>query len=59
MGLKMVKDAHDMSSLQPNKDLRHTAIIPKFVLDQSFRDSWIPKDWNECANDHANKQFKI
>ena len=54
----LVKVAHDMSSLQPNKELRHSAIIPKFVLDQSFRERWEPKDWKKWANDRANKPFR-
>jgi hypothetical protein len=54
----LIKIAHDMSSLHPNKELRHTAVIPKFVLDQSLRERWTPKDWKRWANDHANKPFR-
>ena len=54
----LIKVAKDMSDLQPSKDLRHTAIIPKFVLDQSMRENWTKKDWKKLANAHENKPFR-
>ena len=54
----LIKVAHDMSSLQPSKEWRHSAIIPKFVLDQSLRENWERKDWKKWANNHDNKPFR-
>ena len=54
----LIQVAHEMSSLQPSNEFRHSAIIPKFVLDQSLRERWGPKDWKKWANDHANKPFR-
>lgn len=54
----IIEVAKDMSELQPAKDLRHAAIIPKYVLDQSLREKWTPKDWKNWANAHENKPFR-
>ena len=54
----LIRVAKDMSYLEPSKDLRHVAIIPKFVLDQSLREKWSKKDWKKWANDHANQAFR-
>ena len=54
----LIKLAKDMSELQPSKDLRHTAVIPQFVLDQSLREKWTNKDWKNWANDSDNKMFR-
>ena len=44
--------------LKPSKDLRHTAVIPQFVLDQSLREKWTNADWKKWANDSDNKMFR-
>jgi len=54
----LIKLAKDMSELQPSKDLRHTAVIPQFVLDQSLREKWTNADWKKWANDSDNKMFR-
>ena len=54
----LIKLAKDMSELEPSKDLRHTAVIPQFVLDQSLREKWTNKDWKKWANDSDNKMFR-
>ena len=54
----LIKVAKDMSELQPSKDLRHTAVIPQFVLDQSLREKWTNKDWKKWANDSHNAMFR-
>jgi len=54
----VIKLAKDMSSLQPSKEWRHSAVIPKFVLDQSLRENWDRKDWKKWANNHANRPFR-
>ena len=54
----LIKLAKDMSDLQPSKDLRHTAVIPQFVLDQSLREKWTNADWKKWANDSDNKMFR-
>ena len=54
----IIEVAKDMSELQPAKDLRHAAIIPMYVLDQSLREKWTPKDWKKWANAHENKPFR-
>ena len=54
----LIKVAKDMSELQPSKDLRHTAVIPQFVLDKSLREKWSNKDWKKWANDSHNKMFR-
>jgi len=54
----LIKVAKDMSELQPSKDLRHTAVIPQFVLDQSLREKWTKKDWKKWANDSHNAMFR-
>ena len=46
----LIKMAKDMSSLQPSKDVRHSAFIPKFVLDKSLRERWGKKDWKKWGN---------
>jgi hypothetical protein len=54
----LIKVAKDMSEIQPSKDLRHTAVIPQFVLDQSLREKWTNKDWKKWANDSHNAMFR-
>ena len=54
----LIREAKDMSYLEPSKDLRHVAIIPKFVLDQSLREKWTKKDWKKWGNAHENKPFR-
>ncbi len=54
----IIEVAKDMADLQPSKDLRHVAIIPKFVLDKSLREKWTKKDWKKWANAHENKPFR-
>lgn len=54
----LIEVAKDMSDLQPSKELRHAAVIPKFVLDQSMRENWTKKDWKKWANAHENKPFR-
>lgn len=54
----LIKLAKNMSELEPSKDLRHTAVIPQFVLDQSLREKWTNKDWKKWANDSSNKMFR-
>jgi hypothetical protein len=56
----LIKVAHNMSSLQPSKEWRHSAVIPKFVLDDSLRKGWFKdnKKWKKWANDHQNKPFR-
>ena len=54
----IIEVANDMSDLEPAKDLRHAAIIPQYVLDQSLREKWTPKDWKNWANAHENKPFR-
>ena len=54
----LIKLAKDMSYLQPSKDVRHAAVIPKFVLDESMRQKWTPKDWKKWANNPENKMFR-
>ena len=54
----LIKVAKDMSELQPSKDLRHTAVIPQFILDQSLREKWTNKDWKKWANDSHNAMFR-
>lgn len=54
----LIKLAKDMSHLQPSKDVRHAAVIPKFVLDESMRQKWTPKDWKIWANNPDNKMFR-
>ena len=54
----LIKVAKDMSELQPSKEWRHSAVIPQFVLDQSMREKWEPKDWKRWANDSHNKMFR-
>ena len=54
----LIKVAKDLSELKPSKDLRHTAVIPQFVLDQSLRENWSKKDWKKWANDSNNKAFR-
>ena len=54
----LIKVAHDMSSLTPNKEWRHSAVIPKFVLDKSLRENWERKDWKKWANSHENRPFR-
>ena len=54
----LLKMAKNMSELEPSKEIRHAACIPKFVLDKSLRERWSPKDWKVWANDPANKMFR-
>ena len=54
----LIKVAKDLSELKPSKDLRHTAVIPQFVLDQSLREKWTNADWKKWANDSDNKMFR-
>ena len=54
----LIKVAKEMSFLEPSKDLRHVAIIPKFVLEQSLRERWTKKDWKNWANNHDNRPFR-
>jgi hypothetical protein len=54
----LIKLAKDMSDLEPSKEIRHAACIPKFVLDQSLRERWSPKDWKKWANAPENKPFR-
>jgi hypothetical protein len=54
----LIKVAKDLSELKPSKDLRHTAVIPQFVLDQSLRENWSKKDWKKWANDSHNAMFR-
>lgn len=54
----LIKMAKDMSSLQPSKEWRHSAVVPDFVLDKALRERWDKKDWKKWANDSANKPFR-
>ena len=54
----LIEVAKDLSELQPSKDLRHAAVVPQFVLDQSLREKWGPDDWRKWANDPGNKAFR-
>ena len=55
----LIKVAKDMSELKPSKDWKLSAVIPQFVLDQSFREKWTQKDWKKWANNHDNKPFRV
>ena len=56
----LIEAAKDMSYLEPGKDLRHAAFIPKFVLNQAFREGWFNdrKAWKKWANQPENKAFR-
>ncbi len=56
----IVERAKMLSELEPGKDFRHCAIIPRHVLDRSFREGWFndKKKWKEWANDPDNKAFR-
>jgi len=54
----LIKLAKDMSELQPSKEFRHAAYVPKFVHDQALREKWDKKDWKKWANDPANKAWR-
>ena len=54
----LIKVAKDMSELQPNKEWRHSAVIPQFVLDKSMMEIWGPNDLKKWANDSHNRMFR-
>ena len=54
----LIKVAKEMSFLEPSKDLRHVAVIPTHVLNQSLRENWTKKDWKRWANNHDNRPFR-
>lgn len=52
--------ARELRDLTPDKDLRHAARIPQFVLDKAFREGWIndAQKWRDWANDPDNRMFR-
>jgi hypothetical protein len=56
----IIERAKMLSEMEPGKEFRHAAIIPKQVLDQSIREGWFgdKKKWKAWANDPNNKAFR-
>ena len=56
----IIERAKMLSEMEPGKEFRHAAIIPKHVLDMSFREGWFnDKDkWKQWANDPDNRAFR-
>lgn len=54
----IIEGAKRLSELEPGKEFRHVAVIPRFVLDRSFREQWDAADWKRWANDRDNRLFR-
>lgn len=56
----IIEKAKMLSEMNPGKDFRHAAIIPKHVLDQAFREGWFNDKarWKKWANDPSNRAFR-
>ena len=54
----IIEGAKILSDMEPSKEFRHVAFIPRFVLDRSFREQWGPDDWKRWANDRDNRAFR-
>lgn len=56
----IMERAKMLSELNPGKEFRHAAIIPKVVYDQAVREGWhLDKErWKKWANDPDNRAFR-
>lgn len=56
----ILERAKALSELEPGKNFRHCAIIPKQVLDKSMREGWFndKKRWKRWVNDADNRAFR-
>lgn len=56
----IIERAKMLSELEPGKDFRHVAVIPKHVLDQAAREGWFndKAKWKAWANDANNRAFR-
>jgi len=57
----IVETAKALSDLRPGDFMRHAAIIPKHVLDRSYREGWFndKEKWKQWANDPDNRKFRV
>ncbi len=55
-----IEEAKRLSDQTPDKEIRHAAVIPQWVLEKAMREGWFndPKKWKEWANDPDNKIFR-
>ena len=56
----IIERAKMLSEMEPGKEFRHSAIIPKHVLDKAHREGWFhdKQKWRDWANDPANRAFR-
>lgn len=56
----IIERAKMLSEMEPGKDFRHAAIIPRHVLDRAYREGWFndKEKWKAWANDPSNKAFR-
>lgn len=56
----IVQAAKMLSELEPGKDFRHAAIIPRHVLDRALREGWFrdKQKWKDWANNPDNRAFR-
>lgn len=56
----IIERAKMLSEMEPGKEFRHAAIIPKHVLDKAMREGWFndKAKWKQWANDPDNRAFR-
>ena len=56
----ILEGAKALRDMEPGKDMRHCAVIPRQVLDKSYREGWFndKEKWKAWANDPGNKLFR-
>lgn len=50
--------ARDIAEGPIDKDFKHAAVIPHFVLERSMIEKWDSNDWKKWANNPENKCFR-
>lgn len=57
----IVNNCRVLADKPPDKDFRHVASIPAWVMDKAFREGWFhdEKAWKKWVNDPANSKFRV